>query len=212
MDGRNSREWLAPLTGVLFVILVVVSFVLQGEPPGADEPAAEIVEHYTDDKDAIQIGAFIGAVAGTFFVFFFAYVRKVLRAAEGASGALSIVALIGAAIIAVAAAIDSTISFALADRADDISPESVQALQALWDNDFVPFALGAQLLWLAVGLSIVRHGALPKWLGWVALVFGVASLTPLGFFAFLAGLVWVLIVSVMLAMQARREPAPPAAA
>ena len=187
-----------------FVVVVIISFVLAGEPPNADEPAAEIVEHYVDNKDSIEVGAFLGALAGTLLVFFFAYVRKVLRAAE--EGVVSAVVLIGAAIVALGAAIDSTISFAIAEAAEDIEPESVRTLQALWDNDFIPFVLGTQLLWFAAGISIVRHGALPKWLGWVAILFGVVALTPLGFFAFIAGALWILIVSIMLAQRARSTP------
>jgi hypothetical protein len=207
MNGRY--EWLAPLTGVAFVVLVIISFVIAGEPPSADDPAQEIVDHYIDNKDSVQIGAFLGTIAGTLLIFFFGYVRKILRAAEGEGGMLSLLALAGAVIIALGAAIDGTISFAIAEAADDIEPASVQTLQALWDNDFLPFALGTQVLWFATGISIVRHGALPKWLGWVAIVFGVASLTPIGFFAFLAGAVWMLVVSILLTLRAReadREP------
>jgi hypothetical protein len=208
--NRSSSEWLAPLTGVAFVVVLIVSFLIGGEPPGADEPAQEIVDHYVDNKGSIQVGAFLGGVAGTLLVFFFGYVRKVLRAAEGAGGVLSLLAVVGAAIIALGAAIDGTISFAIAEAADDIEPASVQTLQALWDNDFLPFAVGAQVLWFAVGISIVRHGALPKWLGWVAILFGVLSLTPIGFFAFFAGLVWILIISILLTQHARSGPAAPA--
>jgi hypothetical protein len=208
----NTRnEWLAPLTGIAFVVLVIISFVIVGEPPSADDPVEEIVDHYIDNKDSIQIGAFLGTVAATLLVFFFAYVRKILRAAEGEGGMLSVLPLAGAVIIALGAAIDGTIAFAIAEAADDIEPTSVQTLQALWDNDFLPFALGTQVLWFSVGLSIVLHGALPKWLGWVAIVFGIASLTPIGFFAFLLGIVWILVVSIMLTMEARRRPAAPAA-
>ena len=64
MDGRGRWEWLAPLTGVAFVVVVVVSFILMGEPPDADDPASEIVEHYVDNKDSIEIGALLGALAG----------------------------------------------------------------------------------------------------------------------------------------------------
>jgi hypothetical protein len=199
----RGTEWLVPLTGVAFVVLVIVALVIGGEPPSADEPAQEIVDHYVDNKSSIQIGAFLSAVAGTLLLFFFGYVRKVLRAAEGEGGVLSLLVVVGAAIIALGAAIDGTISFAIAEAADDIEPASAQTLQALWDNDFLPFALGSQVLWFAAGISIVRHGALPKWLGWVAIVFGVASLTPIGFFAFLAGPVWILVVSIMLTMRAR---------
>ena len=72
----------------------------------------------------------------------------------------------------------------------------------MWSNDFLVFALGGFVFILSAGLSIVRHGALPKWLGWVAIVIGVASITPAGFFAFLAAALWIATTSVMLAMRA----------
>ena len=65
------------------------------------------------------------------------------------------------------AALDGTISFVLAESAGDVEPAAVQALQAIWDNDWPPIALGAAVLLLASGLSIALYGALPRWLGWV---------------------------------------------
>ena len=62
---------------------------------------------------------------------------------------------------------------------------------------------------LATGLSVVLHGGLPKWLGWIAVLFGVVGLTPVGFIGFLGGAVWIVVVSVLLA---RRRPAAPAVA
>src|ERR671910_2529551 len=159
---NRRTDWIAPLTGVAFVVLVIISFIIVGEPPSADDPVEEIVDHYIDNKDSVQIGAFLGTVAGTLLIFFFGYLRKILRAAEGAGGMLSLLVLVGATIIAVGAAIDGTIAFAIAEAADDIEPSSVQALQALWDNDFLPIALGGALFMLASGLSIVRHGAPAK--------------------------------------------------
>jgi hypothetical protein len=208
---RDSKEWLVPLTGIGFVVLVIASFLIAGEPPSADDDVSEIVEHYVDNKDAIFIGSFLGGIGGMLLVFFFGYMRKLLHAAEGEGGMLSLVAFAGAVILAIAIAIDATISIAIAEAAEDIEPASVQTLQALWDQDFVPFAVGAQVLWLATGISIVRHGVLPKWLGWVAIVLGVASLTPAGFFAFFVGMVWIIVVSVMLSQRARgaAQPAAP---
>jgi hypothetical protein len=84
----------------------------------------------------------------------------------------------------------------------------VQTLQALWDNDFVPIAMGAQILLLAAGLSIVRHGAFHKAFGWVAIVLGVIGLTPIGFVAVLAGGLWLVVLAVLLMLRAR--PAAPA--
>jgi hypothetical protein len=121
---------------------------------------------------------------------------------------LSALILTATGIMAVGAAIDMTIAVALVESAEDIDPVAVQSLQALWDNDFVPIAFGIMLLFLSVGLSILRYGVLPKWLGWVAIVLGVLSFTPAGFFAFPLGGLWVIIVSILLAVRARRTVTP----
>ena len=198
-----NREWWAPLTGVAFIVVAIVGFAIGGEPPDADSPVEEIVDHYVDNEGSVMFGAALGGIAATLLIFFAGYLRKVLRAAEGEGGVLSAVALVGATILAVGAALDATISFALAETAEDIEPTSVQTLQALWDNDFMPFAVGSQVLFLAAGLSVVRHGALPKWLGWVAIVLGLVSVTPIGFIAFIGGAIWIAIVSVILSLRLR---------
>jgi len=203
-----KREWLIPLTGALFVALLILSFVVGGEPPDADEPVQEIVDHYVDNDVEIWISALIGGLAAVSLVFFGAYLRKVFSAAEGPGGMLSPLMLVGAAIMAVGAGIDMTILVALAEAADDIDPAAVQALQALWDNDFVPIAIGIEVLFISVGLATVKYGVLPKWLGWFVLVLAVVGLTPVGFIAFPLGGLWVIVVSVLLAVRARGTPAP----
>ena len=148
-------------------------------------------------------------------VFFGGHLRRVLAAAEGPGGMLSAIAFAGTVVMALGIAIDMTISIALAEAAEDVEPAAVQALQALWDNDFVPIALGIELFLLSTGLAIVRHGGLPKWLGWVALVLALLGMTPLGFAAFLGGAVWILTASILLAVRARAGAgggAPPAPA
>jgi hypothetical protein len=202
-----NREWWAPLTGVAFIVVAIVGFAIGGEPPDADSPVEEIVDHYVDNDSSVMFGAALGGIAATLLIFFAGYLRKVLRAAEGEGGVLSAVALVGATILAVGAALDATISFALAETAEDIEPTSVQTLQALWDNDFMPFAVGSQVFFLAAGLSVVRHGALPKWLGWVAIVLALVSITPIGFIAFIGGAIWIAIVSVILSLRLRSATA-----
>jgi hypothetical protein len=202
-----SREWWAPLTGVAFGVVAIVGFIITGEPPSADDPVQEIVDHYSDNKTSIQIGSFVGVAALVLLVFFGAYLRSLLSAAERPGGILSALTLVGTAVIAVGLTIDTTISIALAETVDDIEPAAVQALQALWDNDFVPIALGVELFLISTGISIVRHAALPKWLGWVALVLAVIGFTPIGFVAFAGMAIWIVSVSVMLTMRARAATA-----
>ncbi len=205
---KNDREWLVPLTGVVFIVVVIVAFALGGQPPEAKEGGQKIIDHYVDNKDSIQISAALASLAGALLIFFFGYLRKVLRAAEGENGMLSLIAFVGSAIVATGIAIDSTIAFALAEAAKDIEPAAAQAVEAIWDNDFLPLALGTTVMMFATGISVVRHGALPKWLGWIAIVLGVISVTPVGFAGFMGSGIWILIASVMLSMRARAARTP----
>ena len=91
----RGREWLVPLTGVGFVLLGIVSFIVGGEPKSADEPVREIVDYYVDNKDSIQVAAFIGVAATLLLVFFGAYLRGVLRAAAPEGEILSLVSFLG---------------------------------------------------------------------------------------------------------------------
>ena len=217
---RNSREWLVPLTGIAFIVLLVVSLIVQGSPKGADDGPAAVAKWYLDNKDAAEISSFIGVVGAALLIFFGAYLRKVLEAAEGPGSMLPILALIGVTIVAIGGAIDGMLLFAAAEAADDIPAPEIQTIQAIWDNDFLPFFLGVLVFLWSVGLSVLRSGVLPKWLGWFAIVFGVISLAgPIGFIGALGAAVWIIIASIMLSMRARgpasaqppQQPAPPAA-
>ncbi len=201
-----KKDWLVPLTGIAFLVLVMLGFLVGGEPPDADESAQEIVEFYVDDKDSIMLGAFLLAFGTVFFIFFANYLRTLFR-----ETATSATILVGAAIFTVGAAIDATILVALAEAADDIEPASVQTLQALWDNDFVPLAVGITVFLVSVGLSILRTDVLPSWLGWVTLVLALLSVTPAGFVAFPGTGLLILVLSVWLAVRARRTAPPPSA-
>jgi hypothetical protein len=189
-------------------LVAIASFIVVGEePPDAKDGGQAVIDYYVDDKDKLMVGAVLESLAAMLLVFFFAHVSKVLRAARGEGGTLWMVPLIGAAILATGLAIDGMISIALAEAGDDIDPAAAQALQALWENDWLTFQLGGALILWSVGISVVRDGALPKWLGWVLILLGVVAFTPIGFAAIVGLAVWVLIVSVMLTLRARSGPA-----
>jgi hypothetical protein len=207
---NGSKGWLVPLTGAAFIVVAIIGFIVGGEPKDATHPATEIVNWYIDNKNSVEVSAFIGVAATILLVFFGAYLRDVLRVAAGGADMLSLVSFIGVVVVAIGFSIDATISLAIAERADDIDPIAVQALQTLWDNDFIPIALGTLLFLWATGISVIRSGALPKWIGWVMLVLGVVGLTPLGFAAFIGTAVLILVISILLAVRARS--ATPAAA
>ena len=199
---RSSKEWLVPLTGILFAVLLIVSFIVQGEPKGADNSANEVKQWYIDNKDAAEISAFIGAVAAAALIFYGGYLRKVF---EGAGSMLSILPLIGLTVVAVGGAIDGFILVATAERAKDLPPESVRTLQTLWDNDWLPLFIGTLVFNWAVGLAVLSSGALPRWMGWAGIAFGVVGLAgPIGFVGAIGAALWVIVSSIMLSLRARR--------
>jgi hypothetical protein len=211
---RSDREWLVPLiSGLGFIVLLIVSFILIGQPKGADNPPEEIANWYSDNKDAAEIGAFLSVVAGAFLIFFGGYLRKIFE--PGAGLMLSILPLVGIVFVAVGAAIDNTLIFANAEAVDDIAPLQIQTIQAIWDNDFLPLILGVIVFNWSVGFAVLRSGALPKWLGYWGIAFGVISLLgPISFIGAPGAALWIVIASIMLSMRARgpasTQPAPPA--
>jgi hypothetical protein len=84
-----------------------------------------------------------------------------------------------------------------------------QTLNALDWSNFLFFPVGLGTMLLASGICAVRRGALPNWLGWVAIVLGIAFLTP----AFPVGLfgsaAWVLVVSIVWLMRGTPQAATP---
>jgi hypothetical protein len=203
---RTNREWLVPLTGLAFIVLGAIGFVIGGSPKSADHSAREVVAWWKDNKDAQEAAAYFGIAAIAALVVFGGYLRRFLRTAAGEDEMLSLVAFAGITIVAVGFAIDATIGFALADRVDDISPTGVQALQALWDDDFAPIVVGVLLFNLGTGLSLVRTRALPRWIGWVMIAFAAIAFTPIGFISALGSALMVLVLSIMLSLRARAVP------
>jgi hypothetical protein len=199
----SGAEWLAPFTGVAFFLVGIAAFVVGGQPKSADKPAREVVDYYLNHETRVEVSAALGIVAAALLVFFGAYLRKVLREAAGEGEMLSLVSFIGVGFVAFGFAIDGTIAFALADRANDVPPAAVQALQALYDDDFIPMVLGVALFLLATGISALRSRALPKWLGWIMVVLGVVTFTPVGFVSALAAALMVLGLGIVLTMRVR---------
>lgn len=208
--SRSSREWLVPLTGLGVILVGALSFIIGGEPKSTDDPVREIVAFYVDNKDSVEVGAILSVLAGVLLVFFGAYLRDVLRAAGPQVDGLALVSFMGFVVVALGFAIDGTIIFAAAESAENIPAASLVALQALWDNDFLPLILGVELFLWGTGLAVVRTGVLPRWLGWVMIVLAVAGFTPIGFVAAIGSALLVLVLSIWLSIRARGQVAPAA--
>jgi hypothetical protein len=210
MQQQGTWERLAPLTGLVFVAIVVAVFAIGGSTPGDHDSARQVQDFYGQHHDKHMALAFIMAISIPFLLFFVSILRYELRRAGG-TGQLANAAFAGGVLAAAGFGILAFVHLALADAGDSVKTiGTTQALNVLDNNDFLPMAAGMGVLVLAAGLSTVRHGGLPKWLGWVGVVIGVAAFTPAGFFAFLLSGIWVVIVSILLTLG--RQSAAPAPA
>jgi hypothetical protein len=200
--------------GILFVVLVVIAFIVSGETPDVDDSQQSIVSFYVDNDSEQQIAASLLALGCVAFLFFLGTLRRALRVVAGDEGGLSTVALLGGLMMVVGASIFAGIGFTLGDFADELqaTPEAIVALNALNNDLFFPVAVGTAVFNLGLGLAVLRHGGLPRWLGWLALVVGIVGLTPAGFFAFLATGIVVIAASVALMRQAGASEPQPAGA
>jgi hypothetical protein len=81
MSERHARY--AAATGVFFVVLVVIGFLVQPKPPSADASAVEVVEYVKDHRDALHAVELIFGLAGFFFIWFIGALRTLLGEAEG---------------------------------------------------------------------------------------------------------------------------------
>jgi hypothetical protein len=197
-----NAKLIGPLTGILFVVLAIVAFAVGGNTPDVNDSARDVVSFYVDNDSEQIIAAALLALGCVALIFFLGSLRRVLRATPGDQGGLSMVTLLGGLAIAVGSSIFAGIGFTLGDAADDLPASATLALNALNSDLFFPVAVGAATFNLGLGLAVLRHGGLPRLLGWLALVLGIAGLTPVGFFAFLATGIVIVWASVALTMQA----------
>jgi hypothetical protein len=211
MADRGTRgAGLAPLTGVLFVVLIVVALLIGGEAPDADDPIGEVVDYWVDNEGVSIAGSLLEVLGAVALIFFAASVRGVLRRREDGSGILSTAAMGGGVVAAAGIGVDAAIRFAAADLADDVDPVVIQTLNAMWSDFFFPMVIGLGTLILATSLAGLRTRVIPAWLAWIGIVICIAFATPVGFIAFLVGGLWLLILSILLWRQEAAAATGPA--
>jgi hypothetical protein len=202
LGEMTLRRWLA-VSGVVAGVFALVSFLGGGGSPNDDASAAKVVSYYRDHQTGTKLLALVGAISAVLLVLFATRLRELLQGGPGGDGALLAAAAFGGAVILAAGiALSSATSFALARAADLHFAGPAQALNVLNNNAFFVLVVGVSSLLLATGIATVRRPALPRWLGWVAIVIGVLALAgPAGVFGAGLSILWLIVASLMMLVR-----------
>lgn len=193
----------APLTGAIFVVLLVIGFIpLGGNTPDTDASAAKIISFYNDHQTKEILAIIVVALAALFLALFAVAIRDYLRDTGGGEF-WPTVALVGAAIGVAGLFVAGGMHFALVDGANlshnrTLSPDAMVALNALDNDNFIAFSVPLGIMLFGAGGAVLKGAALPKWMAWVAIVLGIIFFTPVGFFAFGLTGIWIIVASVMM--------------
>jgi hypothetical protein len=192
----------APLTGVLFAVLAVAAvFSNSSETPKATAGVAKVVAYYGTHRSEVETSNILFALAFLVLVLFAGALRSYLRRTAAAEG-LGALVLAGGILMTAGALTGSGIEYGLAHNLHHLSPQEAHTLNFLSQELFLPVLGGAFVLAVCSGIAILRGAALPKWLGWVAIVLGIAAIVPPASFPSLIGfLIWSIVVSILMYMR-----------
>lgn len=199
----TPRLWdrLGPVSGILFVILVVAGIVVSGDI-GADpeDPAAEIARELADALDRQEVAFMLFGLSLVFFVVFMAYLRHRFDVATRQGPAQWFVPvfwggtlLYGAGFLMLGfVQLGQTV---LEDYGSDV--QVAKTVLVLGWNALILIAPGILLFMGAAAVLVLHSGVLPKWLGWAAVVAAVAAIAPwIPIFV-----VWILVTSIYLLVR-----------
>lgn len=190
-------RWL-PLAGAAFGISQIAGNLVIDKFPDENTSPAALVRYYADHHAQVQRGGEILALGSVFLGLFVAglFVR-----CRHHFGAAAVIAVGGAAMLAAEVASGSTYALLGSIGAEKgIDPAALQS----WHIAGAEFGIGVatSVLLLGVALAGTIGDAVPRWIGWTALVLGIGILVPpVGFFASMLTLLWTLAAGVTLALR-----------
>jgi len=201
------KNRLMPLSGIVFVALVLASIFIENTP-GSNASASTVLTYYQTHQNTTSASALLTGLAVIFALLFFSYLREYMRQ-DGATRWLASTAFGGVLLFAAGGAISAGSYVALGDQPHVLSAAAAQTLNLIQNDVSNSFTqVGLAVFYLATGAAILRGRLLPAWLGWVSLVLGVlAASLILAFIAFLATGLWVIVVAIMLWTRAAHESA-----
>jgi len=208
-DQRPTWAWAGALAGLAGIAMILLSGGL-AVTEGAMADNARIVDEIIDKEGvvwAFQAVCSLGALGATVFA---AGLRRRLAVQAPADSLLPSLAAAGMAAVAIMLLVGGGIStelfWSLTRTAEEIDPDTVGANLGIFNTMAWVWA-GAGLTAGAVAVASLRHGSLPRWIGWVSAIAAglvlLVQLLPVQYMAAFVGAPWLLVVGLGLARAER---------
>jgi len=197
----DRLDRLAPLTGVVFAVLAVAAFGTASGAPSETASGTRVIAFYEAHGSSAKTSDYLWMFSLAFFLLFAGSLRGYLRRTPSAA-TLSSVVLAGAAVLTAGGCVYFGFDFALASVPSHLAPAAAQALNVLALKLFLPVSAGGLVFGIASGIAILRGAQLPNWLGWAAIVIGIATAGLIGLVAFIF---WTATVSILIWKRSRTD-------
>jgi hypothetical protein len=204
LNGRAAVR-LGGLSGILFVVLFVPSYLSAPDSPIATSGPQDVIDYFTDRQDGILIiNGLLLVFDAFFFLWFLGTLHGVLQDAEGEGHGFSSVSLAGGlifiALVLTGAAVEIVYPATLARFENFQQDAQLGFLSLALSGWMYRFAfVGMAALIAATSVIALRTSVLPGWVAWAGFVAALVALLrflgPLG--GWLA-LLWVIAVSVLM--------------
>jgi hypothetical protein len=202
-DGLALR--IGGICGILFVVLVVPSFLSPPDTPVAGSDPQAVIDYFNDRQDGILIfNGLLLVFAAFFFLWFLGVLQAVLRGTASEEYGFSSVSLAGGvlfvALMLAGAAVEILYPATLARFENFQQDAQLGFLSLALSGWMYRFAfVGMAALIAATSAITLRSGVLPGWLGWAGFLFAlVALLRILGPLAAWLSLLWIIAVSLLM--------------
>lgn len=223
LEGR--ARLLTGLCGIGMVVAILVngplSQALQRTPSYWDAGAGEKFAAYLKEGANVDQMVVFFALSNLIFVFaigFFAGLRRVSNQSDLSSWASGVVS-IGSAVFLAGGLLSETLSTGIAvvlrstpDYHLDVN--SALLLQGLWSVALAQGQVALGVVIVAISVSCLYAGGLPKWLAWCGVIAGIVTIlrpaivtqVPLFIVAFQPMFLWIAAVSVFLLVAHSHKP------
>ncbi|MBH0123237.1 hypothetical protein I0Q12_28615 [Rhodococcus sp. CX] len=208
--GGSLWAWAGAVAGLAGVVGIQASMAMSAaynEDTAGN--AVAITAEFAEQRTAMLVMHLTLMVSTVLLLVFAAGLQRRLRIALPEFSILPAVAAFGLVLTSVATllgtGLDTELLFGLSEPGQMV-PE-VAVVASHWMGTIPWLWVGAGVSGLAVAVASLRHGAVPRWLGWASVVLGgltlLTGISPLQYLAGFVGPVWVLVAGVGFAVAAR---------